>query len=77
MFGGRSNEVRREHVPKSYEIKDVDGVIEFKSYDGARINANCSAAGADCDDIDVGLYLNDVWAYELNCTFTERKPHHK
>ena len=33
MFGGRSNEVQRNHVPKTYEIEDVNGTIDFVSYD--------------------------------------------
>jgi len=83
MFGGRSNEVRRNHVPKTYEIEDVNGTIEFVSYDrnpivdgtcqylnasgkpaggGAR-NARENRSNYVCENqIDVGLYFNDVWA---------------
>lgn len=86
MFGGRSNEVRRNHVPKTYEIEDVNGTIEFVSYDrnpiidGTCFLTNASIPSAWSNDaqnesqyvcenqIDVGLYFNDVWAYELNCT---------
>ncbi|KAH8092270.1 hypothetical protein JL720_5238 [Aureococcus anophagefferens] len=80
MFGGRSNEVRRNHVPKTYEIETVNGTIDFVSYDknpivDARAVDDSPEAAATlpahyvCDNqIDVGLYFNDVWAYELNCT---------
>ena len=32
LFGGRANEIRKEHIPKSYTVEDQDGTIEFASY---------------------------------------------
>ena len=29
---GRANEIRKEHIPKSYTVEDQDGTIEFASY---------------------------------------------
>jgi len=71
LFGGRSNEVKRQHVPMTYEIEDVDGVLEFVSYDKSSVLAGvCTEVNGtmECDnDVDVGLYFNDVWSYELDC----------
>jgi hypothetical protein len=64
LFGGRSNEVKRRHVPMTYEIEDVDGVLEFVSYDQSSVLAGvCTETNGttECDNaVDVGLYFNDV-----------------
>lgn len=30
LFGGRDNEKYRNHAPRSYEVKDVNGSLEFE-----------------------------------------------
>jgi len=96
LFGGRDNEIRRNHVPRTYEIENQNGTLEFTVYDESPANPsllNCtypgrkngtrdsdynpdyqSAGGVNgteddpCSNIiEVGLYYNDVWSYELNC----------
>ena len=37
LFGGRSNEIFKQHVPKTYEIKISSGTIDFVSYDKSPI----------------------------------------
>lgn len=59
LFGGRSHEVEREHTPKTYRVAEVDGTIDFLSYEDPLNNATSSVV--------VGLYFNDVWEYDLDC----------
>ena len=33
MFGGRDNEIQRQHVPKTYNIIEVEGSLEFQTYE--------------------------------------------
>ena len=81
LFAGRDNEVQRNHVPRTYQISNINGSLEFTTYDEEPVLAKCKA-GADGNEtaaggnhseecvnmVDVGLYYNDVWSYELNCT---------
>lgn len=83
LFGGRDNEKIRNHIPRTYEIKDVNGTLAFESYD-RRYVVECGVYNAsdplmaqakgidensDCVNvIPTGGYFNDVWGYELNCT---------
>lgn len=32
IFGGRSDDDSKEHIPKTYKIRDVDGTLEFETY---------------------------------------------
>jgi len=105
LFGGRSNEGQKSHVPKSYKIADVDGILEFETYDdrpvsplynetaeGCGMKKECQMVGgeetcsyawevdedaneedkmrkeAECGYVPIGLYYNDVWEYNLDCT---------
>ncbi|CAM9543031.1 unnamed protein product [Phaeothamnion confervicola] len=99
LFGGRDNEIQREHVPKTYEIERVNGSLEFVAYndkpvltcqanalaDGTASNDTCAldVVRKRCHDpaghgltvrrplsglVTVGLYYNDVWVYDLNCS---------
>lgn len=79
MFGGRSTEVTRQHVPKTYRVAEINGSIEFLTYDEEPVRP-CDTEGSNnsnssCDNtVTVGLYFNDVWSYELNCTrFADRE----
>ena len=73
LFGGRSNEIFKQHVPKTYEIKISSGTIDFVSYDKSPIKTEMCTTDPDTGEqvcknpINVGLYFNDVWAYELDC----------
>lgn len=77
LFGGRDNDGKFTHIPKTYNVEKIDGSIQFTTYDDKPFNA--------CDDvkeqyftaeerkncvvnsslIDVGIIYNDVWAYRL------------
>ena len=64
VFGGRANDASVVHNPKSYEIREVAGILEFTSYDGQSVR-NCNVTDGTCN-IEVGTYYNDLWAYDLS-----------
>lgn len=75
MFGGKDNDIRRTHTPKTYEITRKDGSLEFVNYNDKYV-LDCQAAliadptsgdGTCTLDTPVGLYYNDVWEYDLSC----------
>ncbi|CBN78621.1 conserved unknown protein [Ectocarpus siliculosus] len=95
MFGGRDNEIVRQHIPRTYEVTRQDGTLEFVSYDEKIVlecqenalennvtfdssasssvsissNGSTNSTGETCSTtVAVGLYYNDVWEYDLNCT---------
>lgn len=83
LFGGRDDETRREHTPRTFDMQEVNGVRSFTTYEDHPMYS-CSLNGSQvtnstyyghCDNnVEVGLYYNDVWAYELNCTRYYDKP---
>ncbi len=87
MFGGRDNNQKAVHIPTTYEVKTVDGVLEFESYDKRPVSpcndfnntfyskaeqVGCGSYESSVQ-IDVGLIYNDVWAYKL-CNATSDPP---
>ncbi|GMH86956.1 hypothetical protein TL16_g10705 [Triparma laevis f. inornata] len=40
MFGGRDNEIQRQHVPRTYNIIDVKGSLEFQTYENYPVSSN-------------------------------------
>jgi len=86
MFGGRDNDQKADHKPKTYNVETVNGSLEFTTYDQKPVNpcndlelkyytkaeqANCGNTTASI--IDVGLYYNDIWAYKV-CSTTTNPP---
>jgi hypothetical protein len=75
LFGGRSNDIRREHIPTTYEIMRQDGSLYFVTYDEkpvlecqADLLADGSSSDPSCSlDVGSGLFFNDVWMYDLAC----------
>jgi len=77
LFGGRDDETRRAHSPRTFAIQEVGGARSFTTYEdlpmytctvnGTDIN-NSSYYGTCENTVEVGVYYNDVWAYDLNCT---------
>ncbi|OQR98027.1 hypothetical protein ACHHYP_09287 [Achlya hypogyna] len=54
VFGGRADDTTTPHVPKTYDITEVNGQIEFVTYTD------------DPDDtctVPIGSYYNDVWSF--------------
>jgi len=85
LFGGRDNDQKTQHIPKTYDVKDINGSIVFTTYDERPVD-KCNdvknlyytkeeTAGCDYNatsTIDVGLIYNDVWAYKICDKGTER-----
>eukprot|EP01036_Dinobryon_divergens_P033211 gene33211-42946_t len=80
MFGGRDNDQKTQHVPKTYDVKEINGSIVFTTYDQKPVDKcndinneyytkadqkTCSGNVNDTSIIDVGLFYNDVWAYKV------------
>jgi hypothetical protein len=78
MFGGRDNEGKAEHIPKTYNVAKVNNSLIFDTYDKKPVSAcndplgkyytlvqreNCNFTQSST--IDVGVYYNDVWAYRM------------
>jgi hypothetical protein len=60
VFGGRTNDASKPHVPKTYEIHQVKGTLEFASYEDK------VARPSDDKEVRVGVFLNDVWSYDIS-----------
>eukprot|EP01084_Bolivina_argentea_P291148 500364_1 len=72
LFGGRGNDVLREHIPKTYEITRHDGTFEFVSYDEKPVVDCTNVENGECSqEVESGLYFNDVWVNDLTCDGTE------
>lgn len=84
LFGGRDDETYREHTPRTFDIEELEGARSFTTYENrplydcikpanwsASLNgsSNSSAYYGTClNSVEVGVYYNDVWVYDLNCT---------
>ncbi|KAJ0396220.1 hypothetical protein P43SY_001509 [Pythium insidiosum] len=62
VFGGRTMDTNKRHVPKTYDIQRVNGTLEFSTYEDK------VARPSDDPTVRVGVFLNDVWSYDINCT---------
>lgn len=83
LFGGRGNDFKKRHVPKTYNIEKVNGTIIFTTYDNKSVNpcddngqyySESQRSGCDVNHtsmIDVGSFYNDVWAYKLCDEFAD------
>jgi hypothetical protein len=56
LFGGRQEDTTAPHNPKTYRIEEVNGTLEFGTYEHKTIRN---------DMVPKGVYLNDVW--QVNC----------
>jgi hypothetical protein len=81
VFGGRGNTLSVAHDPRTFSTERVDGTVVFTSYAQKHVIPCLDAAGAQqnvaslspeayaaCYNTTVGLSMNDVWHYNLNCT---------
>lgn len=62
VFGGRTEDTTKTHIPKTYEIHKVDGTLEFLSYEDK------IARPADSTEVHVAVHLNDVWSYDISAS---------
>ena len=78
MFGGRDNEAKYEHIPRTYNVARINGTVVFTTYRDKPVNAcndieekyYTSEERTGCNftessRIDVGIFYNDVWAYKM------------
>jgi len=83
MFGGRSNERKFEHIPRTYNVAKVNGTVVFTTYKDKPVNAcndltetyytaeeRVGCNYTESSRIDIGIFFNDVWSY----TLCERSP---
>ncbi len=76
IFGGRTDDSSLPHTPKSYEIHQVNGKLEFKTYDEKPVIKTCNESDVDNDAENcipseeqwspIGVYYNDVWSYDIS-----------
>lgn len=79
IFGGRSNEQQKIHDPRTYQIAKENGRLYFQTFEGKHVKecldengvqitaASNSTSYAECYNINVGTYWNDIWSYWLGC----------
>ncbi|KAF1327900.1 Intraflagellar transport protein 88, partial [Globisporangium splendens] len=60
VFGGRTEDSTRTHIPKTYEIHKVNGTLEFLSHEDK------IARPTDSTEVRVAVYLNNVWSYDVS-----------
>jgi hypothetical protein len=78
LFGGRDNDQSTTHIPKTYNVKSVNGTIVFTTYDQKPVNpcndplnyyySKEEREGCNYNTsstVDIGLVYNDVWAYRI------------
>lgn len=66
LFGGRSNDIPVQHVPRTYEVSEADGQLSFATYD-QKLVSSCegNVTFDECYNVTVGLLFNDMWSYDL------------
>jgi hypothetical protein len=55
LFGGRDNEIQRKHVPKTYNIVNKEGLLEFETYDETPVK---TAYNQSCKPIETCVPLD-------------------
>ncbi|GLE06881.1 hypothetical protein PINS_up016550 [Pythium insidiosum] len=60
VFGGRTLDTNKRHVPKTYDIQSVNGTLQFSTYEDK------VARPSDDPTVRVGVFLNDVWSYDIS-----------
>jgi hypothetical protein len=65
VFGGRTEDTTKTHVPKTYEITRVNGSLEFLSYEDK------IAYASDSTEVPVAVFFNDVWSYNISTAWAE------
>eukprot|EP00945_MAST-04E_sp_MAST-4E-sp1_P001023 g1023.t1 len=79
IFGGRSNDQYKYHLPRTYDVGEQKGVFGVKSYFSIPVNEGCDETpGAERADnksgvckqvgtVRIGNFFNDIWSYDLAC----------
>ena len=69
VFGGRANDIVVRHNPRSFEVVNVAGELEFSTYEDNPVRP-CPPhlTEEECFDINIGLFHNDLWQYNLGAS---------
>jgi len=70
VFGGVSNNEDKIHEPKTFEIEEIDGSLEFTSYDQKEVIDCEGKLTKECKQfpyITRAAIFNDVWSYNISC----------
>ena len=60
LFGGRGNDAHRPHVPKRFDVVDVDGVLEFSTHDGVPLSTDYSPYSPRCQPVETCVPLTNA-----------------
>ncbi len=70
VFGGTSNNEQKVHQPKTFQIEEIDGSLEFTSYDQKEVvdcEGKLTKACKVFPFITRAAFFNDVWTYNMSC----------
>ena len=59
LFGGRSNDAHRPHVPMTFDLVEIDGVLEFSTHDNMPLSSNYSPNNPRCQPVETCIPLSD------------------
>ena len=65
-LAARRGRPAREHNPKTYRIEEVNGTLDFATYQTKPVREQSASEGGD-GKVPSALYFNDVWQYDLDC----------
>ena len=60
LFGGRGNDAHRPHVPKRFDVDEVDGVLGFSTYDGVALSSSYSPDSPRCRPVETCVPLTNA-----------------
>lgn len=75
LFGGKSTEENFIHIPRANRVGSVNGTLRFTGFIIDPLN-ECDGAEEgseeykECYEILQGVYLNDLWIYNLGTLIT-------
>ena len=59
LFGGRGNDKHRSHVPQTFDLVEVEGVLEFATHDNKPLSSNYSPNNPRCQPVETCIPLSD------------------
>jgi len=69
LFAGRGNDSHRPHVPQTFELVEIDGVLEFATHDNKPLSSNYYPNNQRCEPVETCIPLsgsekdNEVCSY--------------
>ena len=59
LFAGRGNDAHRPHVPQTFELVEIEGVLEFATHDNKPLSSNYSPNNPRCQPVETCIPLSD------------------